>query len=176
MNRFQIVIISVLGLGGYLLLLIWAGVESASYATVRTSLALDKPGPRYVSMGETITMDLSGHGFDADTQITMHMDINNQDAIIGSFPLSGVIYDMERVDNFLYVAGNGPGIRAFDVSNPGLPTMLRSANLRNDSVIDIERKGASLYLSCGLQGVKIAQISESGKLLNWNSLNTGPRL
>ncbi len=172
MNRSLIVVVVLLLLAAYLVTLGWTGRAFVAYVSASSKLSLDERPPVTVAADEQVTLDIAGSGFSDDTRAFLHMDVNNQDAIVGSFPIDEVIFDMERVGNTLFLAGIGHGVRGFDVSDPLKPKMLPNSYLKYNSVLDIERSGDRLYFSCGNQGVKISQIKDSGRLGVAESLHT----
>jgi len=164
------ILIILLVAGSYLFALIWTGIDFASYASARNRLFLDAQEPRPLALDELATVDLTGGGFNADTRVYVQLDVNNRDAFVGFQPIDKTLFDMERVGNLLYLAGSVFGIRVLDVSLPRRPKMLPFRYLTGASVLDIERSGGKLYLSCGPLGVKIYQLGDQGKLMRMKSL------
>ncbi|MBE9486959.1 MAG: hypothetical protein IMY82_07300 [Chloroflexi bacterium] len=159
MNRRTVVFGLAILLGGYVFLLGWAGQLFFSHAKSQNAL-LVKPLPvRELPLGETVDLRLQGHGFDEQTRVSVRMDVNNQEAIIGSFPLDGITNDMLIVGDILYLASTSEGLRLFDISNPLKPVFL-SRPVSHATVLDIEKNGEKLYLSCGTQGVRIYELAD----------------
>jgi len=92
------------------------------------------------------------------------MNVNNSEADVATLPIDGGLYDMELVGNVIYLAGNSPGIRKIDVSNPLKPRILDRPYYFQTTVLDIEKKADTLYLSCGRHGVFIAEIRPGNKI------------
>lgn len=172
MKRSLMIFTGLLLVGVYLFVLGWTGLGFVSYATVGDSLSLQAHDPQSVVLGETAAFELEGRGFSEKTRVHLQMDVNNQDAIVGTFPQEEALFDMERVGNLLYLSGSNAGIRILDISNPLSPSMPVPPQLLRTSVIDIERVDNTLYLSCGMQGVKIAQIRDLGGVSTKVTLHT----
>lgn len=172
MKRYLPVLILLLILGVYLFAFGWAGFNFASYARGSLQLSLEKIAPRQTRLDEKVTLSLAGEGFDDETRVTMHLDVNNQDAVVGTFPVDNIIHDMEIIDKKLILAVNKNGLKVFDISDPLKPKMIPTHIGSNITVIDIESQGDTLYLSCGVQGLKIAQIGGKSGFINWKNLKT----
>lgn len=169
MNRIVYVSIALLG-GLYLFLLGWSAAGFSSYATAITDFSIVPPAFQQGTMTDTLTVDLQGQGFGSETRVFSHMDINNQSAVAGSFPVSGIVFDMEHVGDLLFIASNVDGFRMLDISEPLKPVMLPRHFLANTVILDIESKGSDLYLSCGVQGVKIREVTADNRLTGGQSL------
>lgn len=168
MSRRLLLLIALL-LSVYLFALGWSGREFASYSSGGTDLFLTALDPRQASLDQPVSLELQGGGFDADSRVFMHMNVNNKSAEIASLPIDGGLYDMEVVDDILYLAAKTVGIRRIDVSDPRKPRISGRPYLAQTPVLDIERKDNFLYLSCATQGVRIVEITPTG-LRNWKTL------
>lgn len=159
-------------LSTYLFVLGWSGLEFAAYSSGGSGLFLESMSPRHLALGKPESLELIGGGFDSDTRVFMHMDVDNQDAVVGSLPLESVTHDLELVGDTLFVAGNGTGLTRIDVSDPLKPKIHRFSTLTTTPVLDINRHGDNLYLSCAKHGVEIFQVDNQGEIINRNRLNT----
>ncbi|NOQ51453.1 MAG: hypothetical protein GQ578_04465 [Desulfuromonadaceae bacterium] len=159
MNRRTVAFGLAILLGGYVFLLGWAGQLFFSHAKGQNALLVNPLPVRELPLGETVDLRLQGRGFDEQTRVSVRMDVNNQEAIVGSFPLGGVSNDMLIVGDILYLASTSEGFRIFDISNPLKPVFL-SRPVSHVTVLDIEKNGEKLYLSCGAQGVRIYELAD----------------
>ena len=148
MNRWTVAFGLAILLGGYVFLLGWAGQLFFSHAKSQNALFVKTLPVRELPLGETVELRLQGRGFDEQTRVSVRMDVNNQEVIVGSFPLDGITNDMIIVGDILYLASTSEGLRLFDISNPVKPVFL-SRPAPNTTVLDIEKNGEKLYLSCG---------------------------
>jgi len=171
MSRFLIGVVVLLAMI-YLFLLGWSAAGVSSSLNDLQDLSLDPLQLKQTTLENELELKLSGTGFNQATRVFSHMDVNNQSAIVGSFPVPGIVFDMERIGDLIYVASNTDGLRAFDVSDPLKPVMLPTHNPVNTLCLDIERKNRDLYLSCGTQGLKICRSSKKGGLGGWLTLPT----
>ncbi|HEY5672258.1 MAG TPA: hypothetical protein VIR78_00970 [Malonomonas sp.] len=155
----------------YLFSLGWFGNRFISYARENTELSLETRQIQPLVLGEPLTLELQGGGFDRSTRVQLQLDINNQDSIVGTFPLEGVANDMLLVDDQLFLATTQEGLQVFDISNPTEPEYLRTY-LPRVSVLDIEKSGSQYILSCASQGIFILEASKENRLKEVRRLYT----
>jgi len=167
-----LVFVMILLLSIYLLALGWTGQEFLPYANADHALDLDAVEPINVPLNESLEIELTGSGFTDETRAFMHLDVNNQDAVVGSFPLLSIPHDLELYDDTLVVASNGNGLHRIDVSRPLAPKVMMHPWVSMSSVLDIKRHGDFFYLSCAKKGVEIARTSSSGRLSRVRRLNS----
>jgi len=148
------------------------GYQFVSYVNSDAELLLSPRETVTVDLDKPSTLDLAGRGFSADTRIFMHLDVNNHNAIVGTVPLTSITHDLELVGDTLFVAGNGNGLKSIDVSDPLNPKMSSLSLMNKTTVLDINRHGDKLYLSCAKNGVQTARITESGRLKRGGYLYT----
>lgn len=163
MKRFLLVIALLLFFGGGVVALFWLGSYFAAHVFSANDLQLDRPTVQVLSLGTPVRLDLYGDGFNRDTSVSLSVDINNSDAIIGSYPLAGIYNASLRSDNLLYLASDKGGVQVLDIKEPRRPKVLKKY-LVGRTVIDIHRHGNYLYLSCGGFGVTIMRILPDGLL------------
>lgn len=156
----------------YLFALGWSVSRVAANFSHGKELFLKPVPPLTARFGETLELELEGGGFAADTRVLTHMDVNNRSAVVASYPVEGIIYDMELVGNQLFVVGNKGGIRSFDVRNPLKPVMKGKTARKTTMFLDMERRGRKFFFSCANQGVMTCRLSETGKLIDWKTLPT----
>ena len=163
MKRLLLAVVAVLLFGGAGLALFWFGTYFVSYAFSTNGLHLEKPTQQLLSLGASTVLDLHGSGFDRETSVSLFVDVNNSEAIIGSYPLDGTYNASLLSGDFVYLAADGGGVQVLDIEEPQHPRLLKEY-LVGRTVIDIHRNGNYLYLSCGQLGVSIMQILPNGLL------------
>lgn len=163
MKRLLVAVVAVIFFGGVGLALFWFGSYFISYAFSTNGLHLETPSQRLLSLGTSTVFDLHGSGFDRNTTISLFVDVNNSEAIIGSYPLDGTYNASLLSGDFIYLAADGGGVQVLDIKEPQQPQLLKEY-LVGRTIIDIHRNGNYLYLSCGQLGVSIMQILPNGLL------------
>ncbi len=163
MRHWFLLLVAVLGIG-YLCALGVTGLNIVSHATGQVQLSVEPLEALQLARGERVKLAVRGEGFTEDTRIFMHMNVNNSEADIANLPIDGGLFDMEQVDNIIYLAGRGAGIRKVDVSNPIKPRIVDRPFYFQTTVLDIERQADTLYLSCGRHGVYISEIGPGNKI------------
>ncbi len=170
MKKSLLLLLLVLLTAGYAAALIWSGGTFYSYVFPSHPLSLEKMPPLQVDLGQPVTLELNGSGFNTRTRVSLQMDVDNREAIVGTFPLDGYVNDMLVIGDDLYLANTLTGIQRLDISNPLRPEMVQSASRL--SALDLEQDGDLLYLSCGTQGVRVYERLPSGRLVHRNSYYT----
>jgi hypothetical protein len=143
--------------------LAWFGQYFLSYAIPPEELSVDEFETQLQPIGKPLTLDLHGTGFNSETSVSLVMDIGNQDAVVGSLPLGGVYNESLVVDEYLYLARDSGGLELLNIEMPQRPRLLK-AYLSGKTIVDINRHGHYLFLSCGRLGVTIMQILPGGLL------------
>ncbi len=163
MSRYPFLLIALILAVGYLVSLSWFGSKFFSYARENETLSLQKHEKQRLLLGDVVTLELQGSGFDKATRVQMHLDVNNQDAIVGTFPLESTANDLLLEDDLLFLATAKNGLQIFDIRNPTSPK-LTSQYLPRVAVLDIEKSGSYYILSCAAQGIYIYQKSANDTL------------
>lgn len=143
--------------------LLWFGSHFFSYASSTNDLSLEKPLMQNLPLGASTVVDLHGSGFNRETSVSLSVDINNNEAIVGSYPLEGTYNESLLLGDFIYLAPDDGGVQLLDISEPQQPRLLKEY-LVGRTIIDIHHNGNYLYLSCGRLGVSIMQILPNGLL------------
>lgn len=163
MSRLTITLLSVFLSVGYFMLLSWSGANFFSYAKQPVSLSLEKQPVKEVALGQPVTLEILGSGFDESTSVQMHMDVNNRSAVVGSFPVTDLVNDMLIVGNRLFLASMNSGMQVFDINNPLVPELIQTLQPRK-TVMDVEQHGDKYILSCAAQGIYIYGETVKGRL------------
>lgn len=163
MRRLLVAIAILLICGGGVLALIWFGNYFMTYAASKHHLSVDKGAPQLLSLGTKTVLDLHGSGFNRETSVSLAMDVDNSEAVIGTFPLQGIYNESILHGDFLYLAPEEGGVEVLNVKNPRQPQFLKEY-LVGRSINDIQRSGDYLYLSCGKLGISIMKIQQGGLL------------
>ncbi len=163
MKRPLLAIAALVFFGGGILALFWFGRSFTSYVFSTNDLHLEKPELQSLPLGTPTVFDLHGRGFNRETSVSLFVDVNNSEAIIGSYPLEGIYNESLLSGHFIYLASDEGGLQVLDVENPQQPQLL-IRYLAGRTIIDIHQKGDFLYLSCGRLGVSIMQVLPNGLL------------
>lgn len=92
-------------------------------------LKLDAVYPTLGRFGESKDVTLTGAGFDANTRVSMTLDVGNQDSIIGHVDMPRYsAQDVVVVGDIAYVAADYDGLQVVDVSIPESPVIIGSVN------------------------------------------------
>jgi len=143
--------------------LVWFGQYFLSYAIPPEELSVNEFETQLQIIGKPFTLDLHGTGFNSETSVSLVMDVGNRDAVVGSLPLDGVYNESLVVDECLYLARDSGGLELLNIEIPQRPRLLK-AYLSGRTIVDINRHGHFLFLSCGRLGVTIMQILPGGFL------------
>lgn len=163
MKRLLVAVVVLLFFGGSILALFWFGSYFSSYVFSRDILSVEKPIPQVLSLGTQTVLDLHGAGFNRETSVSLFMDVNNSEAVVGSFPLEGIYNESLLCGDFLYLARDKGGVQVLNIKNPQQPLLLNEY-LSGRTIVDIHHHGNYLFLSCGTMGVSIMQINQNGLL------------
>ena len=163
MKNFLLVVAALLFFSGGGTALFWLGSYFSAYVFSAKELQLNQPTAQVLSLGTSVHFDLYGDGFDRDISVSLSADVNNSDAIIGSYPLEGVYNVSLRLDDLLYLASDEGGVQVLDIEEPRHPKLLKEY-LVGRTITDIHHHGNYFYLSCGEFGVVIMQILPDGLL------------
>ncbi len=163
MRRFLVVIAAILFFVGGVLALIWSGNFFITYIASTHRLNVEDPAPQLLPLGTPAVFDLQGSGFNRETSVSLVMDVDNSEAIIGTFPLEGIYHESIIHDDFLYLAPEEGGVQVLNVEDPQQPQFVKEY-LIGRSINDIHRNGNTLYFCCGKLGVSIMQIQSDGLL------------
>jgi hypothetical protein len=144
-------------------LLLWFGHHFFAYTFLWDDLAVNDIAPHELSLGTPLSLKLHGRGFNERTVVSMFADVSHRDAVVGTFPLTGVYNEGLQFGNVLYLTSKEGGIAVLDIKDRIHPRLLREY-LPGRSIVDIHRHGNTLYLSCGTLGVSIMSISSDGLL------------
>ncbi|MEA3544787.1 MAG: hypothetical protein U9R69_06150, partial [Thermodesulfobacteriota bacterium] len=163
MKRLLMAVVVLLFFSAAGMILFWSSHYFFSYALSNHDLSVEASPPQFLSLGTPAVIDLHGTGFTRETSVSLFMDVNSNEAVIGSLPLAGIYHDSLLYENFLYLASEKGGIQVLNVAEPQQPKLLKEY-LVGRAVIDIHRNRNYLYLSCGKSGVSIMQIGADGLL------------
>ncbi len=163
MKRLLVVIAAMLFFGGGVLALIWFGNSFLSYASSKHNLRVEMPIARKLPLGTKVAFNLRGSGFNRETETSLFMKINNQEAVVGSFPLEGIYNESLQYGDFLFLARERGGLQVLNIKDPRQPQLVKEY-LVGRTIVDIHRSGTIIYLSCGKLGMSIMQILPNGLL------------
>ena len=172
MKRYLMIAVALLVFAGGFSALAWLGSHFASYALTTDRLSIDKPAPQLLDLGSSAVLDLHGSGFNKQTSVSLFMDVNSNEAVIGSFPLKGVFNGSLLYGDFLYLGSVSDGLKVLNVKNPQHPQLLKEY-LVGISIADIQRSGNRLFLSRGQLGISIMQIRKDGFLVHVKDILLG---
>ncbi|HMB15896.1 MAG TPA: hypothetical protein VKN62_06230 [Pelovirga sp.] len=164
----MIALFSSIALG--VILLIWLGGLFRNYLGSTTTLMVHSPPVQRLAVGSTATLQLTGSGFDRDTQVSLMMDVSNQDTIINRYPLDGFFNTSLIIDEVLLL-GSNDGLMLVSIADPESPRLLK-AYLSGRSVIDLHYDNGKLFVSCGRLGLVIMTLKQ-GQLTIESEIWTG---
>ena len=139
-----------------IVLLFWFGVLFRGYLDPGEALVVHAPEPQRLPAGSTATLNLTGAGFDRDTQVSLVMDVSNQDMVIHRYPLDGFFNASLIVDDLLLL-GSNDGLRLISIADPESPRLLETY-LSGRSVLDLQYADGNLFVSCGRLGLAIMSL------------------
>ncbi|MEA3363801.1 MAG: hypothetical protein U9Q61_11110 [Thermodesulfobacteriota bacterium] len=163
MKRPLLAIAALLFFAGGILALFWFGRSFISYISSTNGFSLERPEFQSVPLGTPAVIDLHGNGFSRETSVSLFVDVNNSEAIVGSYPLEGTYNESLLSGHFIYLASDEGGLQVLDIAEPQQPQLLKRY-LAGRTIIDIHRNGNYLYLSCGSLGVSIMRVLPDGLL------------
>ncbi len=163
-----IALLSCIALG--VILLIWLGGVFRSYLGSSESLVVHPPPVQRLAVGSTTTLQLTGNGFDRDTQVSLIMDVSNQDTVVNRYPLDG-FFNTSLIIGETLLLGSNDGLNLVSISDPGSPRLLKTY-LPGRSVVDLHYSNGKLFVSCGRLGLVIMTLKQ-GRLIIESEIWTG---
>ncbi|MBD1399481.1 hypothetical protein [Pelovirga terrestris] len=161
MNRSLPMIALFSGIALGVLLLIWSGGLFLSYLGSSESLVVNPPPVQRLAVGSTTTLQLTGNGFDGDTQVSLIMDVSNQDTVVNRYPLDG-FFNTSLIMGETLILGSNDGLNLVSIADPDSPRLLKTY-LPGRSVVDLHYSDGKLFVSCGRLGLVIMTL-EQGRL------------
>ncbi len=140
-------------------LLFWFGAMFRSYLGTGEALVVHAPEPQRLPAGSTVTLNLTGTGFDRDTRVSLMMDVSNQDMIIHRYPLDGFFNTSLIIDDLLLL-GSNDGLKLLSIADPESPRLLETY-LSGRSVLDLHYADGHLFVSCGRLGLAIMSLQHN---------------
>ncbi|MFO7765946.1 MAG: hypothetical protein R6V33_05890 [Pelovirga sp.] len=137
-------------------LLFWFGMMFKGYLQPADALIVDNPQPQRISAGSNATFHLTGSGFDRDTQVSLVMDVSNQDMVIQRYPLDGFFNASLIIDDLLLL-GSNDGLKVLSIADPESPRLLETY-LSGRSVLDLHYADGRLFVSCGRLGLAVMSL------------------
>jgi len=113
--------------------------------------------------GEALVLNIKGQGITEDTTAILTPRIDNNQAIVTTFPLPGIFNDAVLYRDYLYLGTVDKGLYAVDVSHPRQPRLLNTY-LVNRPVANVLRINELLVAACGKQGLFFFKILDNGLL------------
>lgn len=152
----MIALLSCIALG--VILLIWLGGLFRSYLGSSESLVVHPPAVQRLAVGSTTTLQLTGNGFDRDTQVSLIMDVSNQDTVVNRYPLDG-FFNTSLIIGETLLLGSNDGLNLVNIADPDSPRLLNTY-LSGRSVVDLHYSEGKLFVSCGRLGLVIMTLKQ----------------
>lgn len=123
-----------------LIVLCLAMTASQAYAEPKIDSVSDTLGV----MGQNLPITIRGSGFDANTRVSMSLDVGNMAFIKGSVNTGDGSRRVEISGNTAYVSTNS-GVTVLDISNPAAPSIVSTMG----NIFDIRVVGNKAYFTQG---------------------------
>jgi hypothetical protein len=151
-----IALFSCIALG--IILLIWLGGLFRTYLGSTATLVVHPPPVQRLKIGSTTTLQLTGNGFDRDTQVSLIMDVSNQDTVVNRYPLDG-FFNTSLIIGEALILGSNDGLILVSIADPASPRLLKTY-LPGRSVVDLHYSDGKLFVSCGRLGLVIMTLKQ----------------
>ncbi|MFO7812720.1 MAG: hypothetical protein R6V21_07120 [Pelovirga sp.] len=152
----MIALFSAITLG--VILLIWLGGIFRSHLGSSESLVVDPPPVQRLAVGNTTTLQLTGKGFDRDTQVSLNMDVSNHDTVVNRYPLDS-FFNTSLIIGETLLLGSNDGLNLVSIADPDSPRLL-TTYLPGRSVVDLHYSDGKLFVSCGRLGLVIMTLKQ----------------
>ena len=130
---------------------------------LHAELTLESVYPSLGEMGQPLDAVLTGLDFDANTRVSMYLDLYNKKAILGSVDTPGTAFDVQVVGNLAYVADFDDGVQVIDIENPANPRIVGAvATPARAEALFVE--GDYVYAACHDAGLQVIDASDPGDL------------
>jgi hypothetical protein len=96
-------------------------------------LRIESVYPSLGVIGQGLEVTMKGTGFDANTRVSMYLDVGNRKAVLGSVDTPGYAFSIAVVDHRAYVADGDNGLHVIDISNPASPQVIGSVDTPGDA-------------------------------------------
>ena len=134
-----------------------------NYINPGEGLIVHAPQPQRLPTGSVAAFNLTGSGFDRETQISLVMDVSNQDMVINRYPLDGFFNTSLIIDDYLLL-GSNDGLKLLSIADPASPRLLETY-LPGRSVVDLHYADGLIFASCGRLGLAILTLQNSQMLI-----------
>lgn len=135
-------------------------------------LQVERPDSLELSTGEAAVIDLYGNELNEDMTISLVATVNQNQALVDTYPLEGTFNIAFAHKDVLYLGSNRDGLKIIDIRHPTKPRLVEES-LPGWTIVDIHRRDDLLFLSCGSGGVVIMQIKDDGRLDYVANIQTG---
>jgi hypothetical protein len=152
---------------GVLLILCFAATASQANA----ELKINSVYPTLGIKGKDLPVTISGSGFDANTRVSMYLDVGNQRAIIGSIITPGFACDVKINNNIAYIADGNSGFQVIDVSKPSTPVIIGSVDTPGYAR-SVTVSGNYAYVADGNRGLQVINVSNPSKPVIVGAMDT----
>ncbi len=122
------------------------------------ALRLQSVSPAALEDDGTMSLVLTGSGFDAATRVSLVLDTGNRHSVISQVPLWGRLNDAALMGEILLVAHHSRGIMSFDVSDPHRPRLLGALPVPG-APFKIEIADGYAFVCAREEGIHILEIS-----------------
>jgi hypothetical protein len=158
-NRKRLCTWSLLGATLYAAVVFQVGSSFASRYAQPEVFSVDAAEKISAQNGDAEQWVISGSGFDESTRVILSADVGNLHALVGSVPLEGNTFDLNIVDEFIYVANKQLGLQVLDLENPLRPK-IRTTYQIEQAPVDIFQDGERLFVSCARETVRVYDVSQ----------------
>ena len=122
-------------------------------------LTIDSVNPKVGKIGENMSVEVRGSGFDADTRVTISLDTGDRNHIIGSLDTPGYASGVGVIGDTLYIADSEAGLQVIDVSDPQNPAIIGAKDTPG-SAIGVAVIGQTAYVADGEAGLQVIDVSD----------------
>jgi len=120
-------------------------------------VTIDSVSPAWGEPNESLTVTISGNGFDSSTRVFLLKDHENEKAAISSLDIPGYAKGVHASGSRAYVAEWGSGLQIIDASDPLSPAIIGSVETNHGN--DVVVVGEQAYVVGSGSGFNIIDIS-----------------
>lgn len=138
-------------------------------------LSIDTVYPSLGKLGEDLSVEIRGTGFDADTRVSMDFDAGNSRLIKDRYATGGRAWDAVIDGDLAYVGFSGAGFPAelhiVNISRPSNPVLIGKVG-NVGAPIGLTQKDDLIYVASADQGLYIVDVSNPSNPIVLGSVDT----
>lgn len=120
--------------------------------------------PQEFTLGEAVTLTLSGQGFDETTRVALTLDSTNRGATVASLESWATVERVRVVGRRAYLASSNFGFQIVDIADPRHPRVAGAEKMLFKAAWDLEIVDDLVYVADVQEGLLILDVADPGNV------------